>query len=305
MKVSQLHRSLWLAFAILISFLLSVVFSCKKDKDKGFVEISDVSTDGKVKTVSVNLMPGNVTVNAITLKNKSSDKSVHVKLTLDSTGMGAITGLKYLLPSRFTLASLEYDVPANGAVNVPLTINPYYFTADTVYGIGFKIESVSSGDIAIDAGKIIVKFDFRNRWDGRYRVTGTLTDFANPAVTFTEQETSLITMGPTSVYMVPRDLGIPGYLIRNGVSLSYYGGFGPVFHFDPSNNKITAVVNYYIQPASNPRTGELDPSGSNQYDPAIKAITVKFWLNEPGLITTPPHHRVAFTNTLLYLGPRY
>jgi hypothetical protein len=305
MKVSQLHRSPWLAFAILISFLLSVVFSCKKDKDKGFVEISDVSTDGKVKTVSVNLMPGNVTVNTITLKNQSSDKSVHVKLALDSTGMGAIAGLKYLIPSRFTLASTEYDVPANGTVNVPITINPYYFTADTVYGIGFKIESVSSGNIAADAGKIIVKLDFRNRWDGRFRVTGTFIDYAAPTLTFTEQEVSLITMGPTSVYMVPKDLGIPGYLILSGTSLSYYGSFGPVFHFNPSNDKITAVVNYYGQPASNTRSAELDPSGFNQYDPAIKSITVKFWQNQSNTITTPPHHRVAFTNTLLYLGPRY
>jgi hypothetical protein len=305
MKDSRLLQNPWLANCILISVFLLIGLSCKKDRDKGFVEISDVRTDGKAKTVSVNLLPGNITVNAITLKNQSSDKSVHVKLTLDSTGMGAIAGLKYLIPSRFTLASLEYDIPANGSVNVPLTINPFYFTADTVYGIGFKIESVSSGNIAPDAGKIIVKLDFRNRWDGRYRVTGTFTDYAAPTITFIEQEINLITMGPTSAYMVPKDLGIPGYLIMSGTSLSYYGSFGPVFHFDPSNNKVIAVVNYYGQPAANTRSAEIDPSGSNQYDPAIKAITVKFWQNQPNTITTPPYHRVAFTNTLLYLGPRY
>jgi hypothetical protein len=177
--------------------------------------------------------------------------------------------------------------------NKLLIVRPYTHLVDFDYHSYVLLTLFISGD-TLHATKYMA-----------YESFGTLTDFANPAVTFTEQETSLITMGPTSVYMVPRDLGIPGYLIRNGVSLSYYGGFGPVFHFDPSSNKITAVVNYYIQPASNPRTGELDPSGSNQYDPAIKAMTVKFWLNEPVLVTTPPHHRVVFTNTLLYLGPRY
>lgn len=280
------------------------IFSCKKDRDKGFVEIEDVRTTGNSKTLSINLTPGNVTTNAITLKNQS-EKAVHVKLALDSTGIGAISGLKYLLPGRFTLASFEYDVPANSNVSVPLTVNPYYFTPDTVYGIGLKIENVSSGNIAGDAGKIILKLDFRNRWDGRYRVTGTFVDIAAPTLTFTEQEVNMITTNATGIKMIPKDLGIEGYLILSGTSLSYYGSFGPVFNFNATTNKIISVINYYGQPASNTRSAELDPSGTNQWDPSTKAITVKFWQNQPSVVTTAPYHRVSFSNTLLYLGPRY
>jgi len=304
MKSPQLLPVQLCAHSILLMILLVFIFSCKKDHDKGFVEINDVRTDGKAKTISINLTPGNITTNVITLKNQS-EKAVHVRLALDSTGIGAISGLKYLAPSRFTLSTLEYDVSANGTVSVPISLNPYYFTADTVYGIGLKIENVSSGNIAGDAGKIILKLDFRNRWDGRYRVTGTFTDIAAPTLTFTEQEVAMITTNATGIKMIPKDLGIEGYLILSGTSLSYYGSFGPVFNFNATTNKITSVINHYGQPAANTRSAELDPSGSNQWDPATKAITVKFFQKQPSVVTTAPYIRVYFSNTLLYLGPRY
>ena len=164
---------------------------------------------------------------------------------------------------------------------------------------------MSAGTIATDAKSIVTTVDMRNKWDGRYRVTGTFTDIATPNITFTEQEANLITISPNQIQMIPKDLGIPGYLILSGTSLSYYGSFGPVFQFDATTNKITGVTNSYGQPASNTRSAQLDPSGTNQYDPNSKTFTVKFWMKQPNTITTPPHHRVMFINTFIYIGPRF
>lgn len=112
-------------------------------------------------------------------------------------------------------------------------------------------------------------------------------------------------MNATQVNSIPKDLGIPGYLILSGTSLSYYGSFGPVFTFDAITNKITSVTNFYGQPAGNSRSAQLDPSGSNQYDPNTKTMTIKFWMNEPNAVPIAPHHRRLFINTLIYWGPRF
>lgn len=291
----------------------SILFiSCKKDDDdagSNVVEITDASTGGTTKTLSVPFGTGSYTVaDAITLKNKASGSggTVRVKLTFDDAAVTASDpNLKVLASSRFSIGALEIDVPANGTVNVPLTLNRTNLSVDSVYGIGFKIDQVNSGQIAGNAKSIIARIDMRNRWDGRYKVTGTFTDFAAPTITFTEQEVNLITSAVNQVYMIPKDLGIPGYLILSGTSLSYYGSFGPVFHFDVNNNKLIVVTNYYGQPAANTRSAQIDPSGSNQWDATTKSFTAKFWMNQPNTVTTPPYHRTLFVNTMIYLGTRF
>ena len=283
---------------LLFTFIIS---GCKKNKDSGVVEITDLGA-GNEKVVNVDFSPGNQSVDAITIKNTGSG-NVHVKLAID-TAVSSI-GAKALRASNYTTSSLEFDVPANNSKSVQVTINRTGLSVDTVYGLGFKIESVSGGSIANGAQSIKVKFDLRNRWDGRYKVTGTFTDIATPTITFTEQEVSLITTGPASVVMIPKELGIPGYLILSGTSLSYYGSFGPVFNFDPASNKIVSVINSYGQPASNTRSAELDPSGTNKWDPATKSMTVKFFMKQPNTVLAAPHIRVYFNNTFIYLGPRY
>ena len=281
--------------------------SCKKNKDKGTntIEISEAKA-GSVKRLSIGFVPGNETITILTLKNQSTGSagSVNVKLLMDDAAV-TTAGFKILPANSYTLATLEYVVPASGTVNVPMIINRSNLTIDTTYGIGFKIAEVSAGTIATDAKSIVVNVDLRNRWDGRYKVTGTFTDYAAPTLTFLEHETDLVTTNPTQVTSIPKDLGIPGYLILSGGSLSYYGSFGPVLNFDSTTNKITSVINSYGQPASNTRSAQLDPSGSNQWDPNTKTMTVKFWMNQPNTITTPPYHRVLFINTLVYLRPRF
>jgi hypothetical protein len=299
---SNLKRGLNLLCLITVFSLIFI--ACKKDKNS-VIEISDVRTSGNIKVVSMDFSPGNETIVAITLKSQPGGSgTAHVKLAMDSAAVVA-AGARTLPAGSYTIPSLEFDLAAGSTVSVPVTINRSTLAVDTTFAIGFKIAEVTKGEVAQDAKNIVVKLDLRNRWDGRYRVTGTFTDYSAPTITFTEQIVDMVTTSPTQMMMIPRDLGIPGYLILSGASLSYYGSFGPVFGFNPATNKVISVVNSYGQPASNTRSAELDPSGSNQWDATTKNFTVRFWMKQPNTVTTPPYIRVLFINTMLYLGKRY
>lgn len=286
------------------AFVLSLFVSCKKDKDEKFVEIADASTGGNTKTVTMEYSAGNQIVDAITLKNSGSDV-VHVKLALDDPALEAAKAKK-LPAGNFSITNLEFDIPAKGSTNVPITIiNRNTIPMDTTYALAFKIESVSKGNITPNGQSMVVRFDLRNKFDGRYRITGTFVDIAAPTLTFTEHVIDVITVSPTQVKFIPVDLGIEGYLILSGTSLSYYGSFGPVLTFNPTTNKLTAVTNHYGQPASNTRSAEIDPSGSNLWDPTSKSIIVKFYMKQPNTVTSSPYIRVYFNNTLINQGKRF
>ena len=304
---SMLHHSGYqMTLLYIVSFL--TLCSCKKDKDKGtnVIEIPEIRTGGNVKLIPLDFSPGNQTVTVITLKNQATGSagSAQVKLSLDTATVKA-AGASLMPANSYTIPTLEYVVPANGSVDVPMVINRSKLTVDSVYGLGFKIATVNTGTIANDAKSIVVKFDLRNRWDGLYKVTGSFVDVAAPSITFKEFDADLVTTGPAQVTMLPKELGIPGYLILSGTSLSYYGSFGPVFNFDPATNKITSVVNSYGQPASNTRSAMLDATGSNVWSPATKNFAVKFWMLQPNTVTTPPHIRVYFTNTFDFQKVRF
>ena len=282
--------------------------SCKKNNNNASysMEISDVRTGGNIKVVNLIYSPGTEAVTAITLKNQSNGSgNVHVKLNVNDAGVAA-TGSAKLRPANYTLPSTEFDVAANASVAVPITINKTGLSIDSTYGLAFTINHVSSGTIASDADSIIVKFDQRNRWDGHYKITGSMTDVSTTTITFTAQDVKLVSSSANSVTMIPDQLGIPGYLILSGGSLSYYGSFGPVFTFDATTNKVISVVNSYGQPASNTRSADIDPSGLNQWEPATKNIpNIKFFMKQPNTVTTPPYIRTYFNNTFTYLGPRF
>ncbi len=116
----------------------------------------------------------------------------------------------------------------------------------------------------------------------------------------------LISNGETQVIVNDRDiLGFPGHPITSAGAASYYGSFGLILDFDLATGKITAIKNYYGTPpnyvAANTRSAELDPSGVNTYDAATKTIKIKYWMNQPSVITP---HRTAFDETWVYSGDR-
>lgn len=176
--------------------------------------------------------------------------------------------------------------------------------------LAFKLEPADGVQISNSASEAFVEVAVKNKWDGIYNLTGTLTDYAAANLVAAEQEIHLITTGANTVKMIPTELGIEGHLIwdlnaNSGAGgLSYYGTYGPVFEFDPATDKIISVKNIYGQPAGNTRSAELNPSGDNFYDPVSKEIRVSYYMKQPSFIPAPPNIRVAFDEVFSYVGPR-
>lgn len=275
--------------------------SCKKKKPKqqsNTTSITEARTSASAHTVPLSFGTGSEQAVLFTLESSNSS-AVTVTLSKDDAPVTAAR-LMPLPSASYTMSTLQYQVPANSSLPVPIVINKTNLTVDTTYGLYFKIEQVSAGSIATDARNILVKITLRNRWDGRYMVTGTMTDVTQSTYTFTDQEVYLVTTGPNQGRVIPKQLGIPGLIIKIGGSLSYYSNFGPVLNF-ANDNKVSSMVNHYGQPASNGRSAELDPSGANQWNPSNKSMALKFWMNEPAAATP---HRSAFNTTWTYLGER-
>jgi hypothetical protein len=277
--------------------------------DKGTIitEISDVNYYGPVKFVSLDLTPATETITLATLKfaaarDNKPGGSIHVVIALDPSAVTA-AGLTPLPPNGYSIPSLEYDIPADTKqIDIPITIFKNNLNLANSYGIAFHIASVSQGVISDLAKEIVVGIGLKNRWDGRYTMNGTFVDFSTTAFTYYGAQTySLISTGATQVKVFNETLNTYGYLFLNGGSATYYGSFGLVVNFDATTNAITSITNYYGQPSANGRSANLDPSGLNKWDPATKGVDIKYWLDQPSVISP---HRAAMSEHWTYIGPR-
>lgn len=128
---------------------------------------------------------------------------------------------------------------------------------------------------------------------GDYICTGTMIDYTNSSLTGAYPWN--VTLQPSTVgqmELVDDDYtGGVYHWIKSGGGNSYYGQFGVVINLDSANNVIS-VINKYGQPSSNGRSGELDPSGVNKFDPVTKVLKVKYWMNQNG------GHRTSFDEVM-------
>jgi hypothetical protein len=217
-------------------------------------------------------------------------------------------GTAYTVPSSNMYTVLN----PGGVVTIPKGSNTGYLKIKikpndfigTDWALGYKIKSVDKAGYFISGNlnQAIVAIAIKNKYDGHYRVTGTMVDATNPAITGAQPiEVDLETLGSNSVVLNPTQGPFAGaylYPILNAGSGSGYGSFSPVFTFD-ANDNIISVTNVYGQPAANGRSGELDPSGVNKWFASDKHIEVKYWMNQPG--TT---HRSSMNEKFTYLRPR-
>jgi hypothetical protein len=126
-----------------------------------------------------------------------------------------------------------------------------------------------------------------------YLCTGTMVDYTNAGLTGPYPwNVTLRAVTATQLELVDNDYAHDVYhkILSNGGD-SYYGVFGVVFNLD-NNYNVISMFNKYGQPSSNGRSGELDPSGINKFDPATRTLKVKYWLNQPGAT-----HRTSFDET--------
>jgi|GEM_PF-6437008 len=141
----------------------------------------------------------------------------------------------------------------------------------------------------------------RNKYDGVYRITGTLNDILTPTITgYYPLQWDITTTGLSTNDVYDNQLlGSPGHMIYNSGSPSSYGEFGLSITFDPATDKVIAVDNYYGCPsATRFRCAVIDPTGTNTFNNSDHSIDIKYTMTQNGADKT------YFTEHWEYIGPR-
>lgn len=211
--------------------------------------------------------------------------------------------------------------PGVTAVPISISVDGDKWDLLKTYGMYFKFADVGGKEIASGQSELFAAIAIKNKWDGVYEVTGSMTDFSN--ATLTHFNDFLSSAGNTSGVKPPVQIELRtsgpnscvrydnyyygGYYIpinSNG-SASQYGSFDIVLDFDPVTNKITNVTNYYGQPApANGRYASLDPDAANTYDPDTKTIEIGFRMHQPSVITIAPYVRTVWKETWKWIKDR-
>ncbi len=324
-RIHNISANLFLALSVML-----VSTSCLKDNyvedgsagpeiDKapalvelmGAVEATNSYSSSAVVAFDIASVPDTLSLASVRLAAPgAASKDLQVELEYAPDLINAYNdsnGTHYdVLPSdKFKLSSsdLRVTIPKGkreGSLDIIL-IPEDLLTGD--YALAFRIKGVSDPSVGISGNfsNVVSLVLVKNIYDGIYSMTGNLVDATVPAISgFYPEEIQLITTGSNSVamfYPVYADYYHP---ISSAGSLSVYGLFSPEFIFDPSGNgKVNEVVNFYGQPASNGRSGVIDPSGINKWDPVTKEMKVSYNMLQPGTTV-----RTRFTETFTYVGPR-
>lgn len=189
-----------------------------------------------------------------------------------------------------------------------------------LYGLGFTITSADGG-VTVREKSVVIEIGAKNPYDGVYAVTGPMIDAANASFVQWNNgqattpvsdpfvsahggawELHLITTGATQCVMFDNTIwGDIFHPMLNAGGHSGYGSYALVVNFNPANNTISSVTNYYGQPAGNGRSAGLDPSGVNAVQ-GNKDILIKYFMYQPTVVPVGP--RVSFNEKWEYVGAR-
>lgn len=179
---------------------------------------------------------------------------------------------------------------------VALTLNTATLDPNLTYAIALTITGSSNGfQVAENSKTIIIVISVKNKYDGRYILTGyhNRTPYTFPY----EVEMDMVTVSPNEVAFYWPDADDYGHPIGVGPgSVSWYGNtVAPIIKFDAATNVVTDVYN---GSGAGPVITLFTGPGSfpSYYDPATKTIYV-CW-NYSG------NPLRAFFDTLVYEEPR-
>lgn len=202
------------------------------------------------------------------------------------------------------------------AKNLTIKLNGSKWNLSKKYAIGFKVTDAGTAKLLADKAQIVVTISVKNKYDGKYEVTGTMVDVVNGGLTHINDalaaggdpnwvmELRTVSANQCIIYdpLVWNNFFIP--ITSGGTGVSGYGSFAPIFTFDLNTDQIINCVNYYGQPAGNTRSGRLDPSGINQYYAATKTVRIKYNMTQSSLVPAAPHIRTTWDETWKYVGSR-
>lgn len=241
---------------------------------------------------------------------EANEKDVTVTLAVNNealTKFNTVNDKSYtLLPANsYTIANYKITIPAGQRkVIFPLKIKTRALDPTLTYALPLSITDGGGFTVSSNFGTLISIISLKNKWDGVYTVTGTMTDVTNSTLTGQYPRTyHLITQGPHTVAIYDPGNSAYAHGIYSSGANSSYGSFSPVFTIDEVTNEITAATNYYGQPSANGRSANLDPTGENKFsmntDNTLPVVLkVKYILNQAGT------DRTFFDETWTYKSAR-
>lgn len=217
-------------------------------------------------------------------------QDINVKFKLDPTALDKYneieeTGYEVLPSDLYSIDGMEVTIPkGQRQVEKVITVYTSKFDFTKNYALPLTITETSHGIISGNFETAIYAIGAKNKYDGVYEVTGTFVDNTNPAFkAIYPYNVELRTVTGSSVARWDEYYNDLSYYFNTGTGISRYGTFGAVFQFD-ANGKVTAVTNSYGQPAANGRSGQLDPSGVNQFtivSETDKTLEVSYYMIQP------------------------
>ncbi|MDZ7900648.1 MAG: DUF1735 domain-containing protein [Arcicella sp.] len=312
-KYFKIAKVLSLAFVALTFACVPEGKDIIEGQGSNFVKIPTGGSD--INVVGVDLVPGEKTVDlfeVIRESNSASElasSSLNVSLKMDDaliTAYNAANQTTFIpLPTNlYKLSEMEVAMkPGDFARTIKMTFDPTKLDPTKSYAIAVNIANAGSYKLRNGLSSAVFQVIAKNRFDAVYTTTGTMTDFANAGLTGNyPTEMELVTDGALKVIVRDRALGStnPFHSILSGGSVSYYGAFGLAITFK-EDNTVASIVNVYGQPSANGRSAELDPSGVNKWDPVTKTLKIKYWMNQPTVITP---HRTSFDETFTFKSKR-
>jgi hypothetical protein len=230
-------------------------------------------------------------------------------VTAYNTSKG-LTGSAAAVPvpaAALSTSSMEVVIPAGKlevdwefSINAALVPNP----VSTFYILPVRIVSAeNSVTVSGNLGTKLVRILARNKWDGRYTVTGTYTDYVSPAfVGYYPKTIDLITIGGDMVSRWDVDEEIYGYIFDTGAGLSYFGNWTPTFKFDANDNLID-VINSTPDPLPRGRAAALYTGSGAAANKRLadKSIDVSFSFVQQNVT---PVNRGLVKEHFVFVGPR-
>ena len=322
---------------LLLSFIVVLMFSCKKEKDNYGGTLKLLTDNNGVKKTNVVIQSTTQTIDLIEIKRDSaSAESLNKSITIVLKDNAALiadfniangTNIKALPVSFFsvdpssshtgdtwTITMQPGEISKLVSIIIPAAASINF---NDRYAFAFTIVS-SDGNTQIPDqfknGMIILSP--QNLFSGRYRITGQVIDVLDTSAInpLPYWDAYLQAVSADTCILYPLDLGEPTHLIQNKVTgnLSSYSLFGMKVIFDKITDSVINVINFYGEAfhggsgapgysATNTRKAELDKSGQSWYDPTSQDIKIKYLMYQPSVVLNGP--RVYFDEFWKYLGP--
>ncbi len=197
-----------------------------------------------------------------------------------------------LMPAdKYTMTTTSVVIP-KGKTKATFNVKfkPNTFDLSQNYALPLKITSVSSGTLSSNFSTILLAVGAKNKFDGVYTYTGTMspgadrpTILTNTAFTY-PYKVQLRSSGATANNLWNSAFGdflIP--IFTNTSGISGFGSTNLLINFDAATNKVTSVSNAILAP-SNGRGMSIDATAttSNYFNPTTHDVYLTFFMTQPG-----------------------